>query len=112
MTPNRDLAFCSEVGFFKLKCQVLAKIGTALHAIAPASTTLAEYVAEAKELAEDVAEILEYRGIESRTLRGRAAESGMAIAIVHGALLRICEHGIGLADFLEPLFRVRIVGIS
>jgi hypothetical protein len=36
----------------------------------------------------------------------------MAVAIVHRALVGIRQHRVGFADFLEFLFRVRIVRIA
>ena len=36
----------------------------------------------------------------------------MAVAVVHGALVGVGEHGIGLADFFELFFRVRIIRIA
>jgi hypothetical protein len=103
----------AEERFLELQCQIFAKIGTALHPAATTSTaaTTAEHVTEAKELSEDVAEVLKDRGIEAGRLP-RAPEPCMAIAVVYGALVCVGEHGIGFADFLEFFFRVGIVGIA
>ena len=68
MAANGDLRLGSKECFLKLEGQVLAQVSAALHAIAAAATTSAEHVAEAKELAEDVAEILEYARVEAHPL--------------------------------------------
>ena len=60
----------------------------------------------------NIAEILKDRWIEAATLPRTAAQSGVAVAVIHGALVRVGEHGVGFADFLEFIFRVRIVGIA
>ena len=51
-------------------------------------------------------------GSKPRSLPGAAAESGVAVAVVDGALVGVGEHGVGFADFLEFFFRVGIVGIA
>ncbi len=55
---------------------------------------------------------MENRGIETTTLTGTAAESSVTITVVDGALVSIGKNRIGLADFLELFFRIRIVGIA
>ena len=114
VAANRDLRLRAEECLLELEGQVFAKIGAALNAAAAASAAAAatEHVAEAEELAEDVAEVLEDGGIEARGLPRAAAEAGVAVAVVGGALVGVGEHGIGFADFLEFFFRVGIVGIA
>jgi len=112
MTANRDFRFRPEVRFLELEREVLAKVGAALHAIAAAATASSEDVAEAEELAEDVAEILENGRIESCALRCRAAQSGVTVAVVNGTLFGVGEYGIRLTDFLELLLGIRVVWIA
>ena len=114
MAATCDLGLGDEKRLFECKSQIFAEIGATLNAAATASatTTASEHVAEAKEFAEDVAEILEDRGIETASLPGAAAESGVAVAIIGGALVGVGEHGVSFADFLEFFFCVRIVGIA
>src|SRR5713226_9031716 len=114
VAANRDARLRAEERFLKLQRQVFPKIGAALHPAATASSaaTTAEDVAEAEQLSEDIAEVLKHRGIKARALPRTAAKSGMAIAVIDGALVRVGQHGIGFADFLEFIFRVRIVGIA
>ena len=111
MAAHRHFLFHAEESFLKFESQVFAKIRAALYSAAAASTT-AEHIAKTKELAEDVAEILEHTGIESGALRSCAAEPGMSIAVVHGPFFGVGEDGVGFADFFEPLLRVRIIGIA
>ena len=98
--------------FFKLDGDVFAEVSATLGTSAPGPTsTPAEQVAEAEELAEDVVEILEYAGIESGASR-RSAYSGVTKAVIHAALFRIGKDGISLAAFLELFFRIGIVRIA
>jgi hypothetical protein len=113
MAANRDLGLRTEERLFEGERQIFAEIGATLNAAAtPSAAAAAEHVAEAEELAEDVAEILEDRWIEAATLAGAAAEAGVAVAVVGGALVGVGEDGVGFADFLEFFFRVRIIGIA
>ena len=79
-----------------------------LRAAAPG---IAEEVAEAEEIAQDVAEIGEGFGVEAGRTAG-ALHAGMAEAIVSGALLRIAQDAIGFAGFLEFFFGGGIVRIA
>jgi len=97
VTANRDLFFDAEESLFEFETQVFAQIGAALDTSATASSP-SEHVAEAEELAEDVAEVLEDAGIESHALGGGAAKSGMAVAVVYGTLFGIGEDRISFAD--------------
>jgi hypothetical protein len=109
--PHADLLLNTEESFLELQREIFAQVGAALHTAA-APSAASEHVAEAEELAEDVAEILEDSGIEAGTLRGGAAKSSMAVSVVHGTLLRVGQHRVGFADLLKPLFRVGVVGIA
>src|SRR5207302_11044583 len=55
---------------------------------------------------------LENGRIESHALSGGATKSRMAVAIVDRAFVSVGEDGIGLADFLEFLLRIRIIRIT
>lgn len=113
VAANRHLRLGSKVRFLELESEILAKVGTALRAIATAATTgSAENVAEAKKLAEDVAEVLEYGRIESRALRCRAAQPSVAEAVINRTFFGVGEYGVCLADFFEFLFGIRIVRIA
>ena len=104
----------AEHGVLETDFQIVADVLAALRARAPpaaAAAALAEQVAEAEEIAEDVAEIGELLGVEAGRTAARALHSGVAEAVVSGALLRIAQDAIGLAAFLELLFGVGIVGI-
>jgi hypothetical protein len=108
----RDLLFRAENGFFKLECDVFAEIGAALCACAtPGTGASTEQVAKAEKLAEDVVKVLKDRCIEAWP-RARAADSGVAEAVVQAALFGVGEDGVCLAAFLEFLFRIRIIGIA
>jgi hypothetical protein len=114
VAPHRHPRFRPEERFLKFQSQIFAEIGAALHPAAPASASGAptEHIAEAEEFSEDVAEVLKNRGIEARTLPCSTTESGVAVAIIRGTLVGVGEHGVGLADFFEFFFRVRVVRIA
>src|SRR5581483_5698439 len=86
------------------------QIGAALRARAAAAAP-AKQIAEAEELAEDVAEILKYSGIKARA-GGWGTHSRMAEAVVQAALLAVCQDRIGFTGLLELLFGLRIIGIA
>ena len=110
VAPYGDAGFGAEEGLLEFEVEILAEIGAALNPAAATATT-AEHVSESEELAEDVAEILEDRRIE--TALGRTTvQPGMPVAVVDGPLVGIRKHGVGFADLFEFLFRVRIVGIA
>ena len=95
VTAHSDPGFGAEESFLEFKRQILAQIGAALHPVATASAGAgapAEHVAEAKELAEDVAEILKHGRINAGTLRGAPPSPAWPIAIVDSALFGVGEH--------------------
>ena len=110
VAANSDLSLGTEECFFKLERQILAQVRATLHAAAPPATTPAKQVAKSKELPEDVVEILEDAGIKTHPLPG-AAEAGMPVAIVNGALFRVGKNRVSLTDFLEFLFGVGVVRV-
>ena len=63
--------------------------------------------AKAEQVAEDIGKIGEIDRVKSGAPPG-AFHPGMTEAVVSRPLLRVGEHGVGLVDFLEALFRVRL----
>jgi hypothetical protein len=110
MTADRDAFFYAESSFFELDGQIFAQIRAALNPAAAASAA-SEDVAKTEELAEDFAQVLEWRSLETRARTGRGAHSGMTVAVIERALLGISQHRVGFGDFLEAFFRIRIVRI-
>src|ERR1019366_2067017 len=107
-----DFSAHAEHGVLEAEFQIVAHILAALRAgaFAPPAAGIAEEVAEAEEIAQDIAEIGKGFGIVTGGTAG-ALHARMAEAIVGGALLRIAQDAIGLAGFLEFLFRAGIVRI-
>src|ERR1019366_4631663 len=91
--------------------EVFAHVGPALRArtSSPAPPS-AEHVAESEDVAEDVLNVREARGIEAATTIAR--HSGVAKTVVASALLGISQYGVGLATLFELLFRIRVIGIA
>jgi hypothetical protein len=111
MPANRHLALGSENRFFEIQRDVFAQISAALGATAtPAASS--EHIAESEEVAKDVTEILEDRGIESGRSSPRASDAGVTKTIVSRALVGVGQNRIGLAAFCEFFFGVGIVGIA
>ena len=111
MTPHHHLRLRAKDGLFELQSQIFAQIRSALHPAAAAATAASEDVAKPEELAKDLAEILERRGIEAPAGAGCAPHARVAIAVIERPLLGVGENGVGLGDFLKALFRIRIIGI-
>lgn len=112
MATDGDLSFRAEKGLLEFDRQIFAQIGAALHSATTASTSATEQIAETKEIAKYVAEILKNRGVKSHTGTSASPQAGMTVAIVDRTLFRISEHRIRLTDFFELLLSVRIVGIA
>ena len=106
--PRRlNLGRQPEYGVFEVDLQVVTQILAALRTVAPPSPRLsAKQVAEAEELAQDVAEIGELIGIESAA---GSLHCLMPKAVVGGPLLRIAEDTVSLSRFLEALLGVLVV---
>src|SRR5579871_517485 len=106
-----DLGSQTVDGLFEAEFQVVADVLAALRASAPAAASSgpAEEVAEAEEITQNIAEIGESLGVESR-LSG-ALQPGVTKAVVGGPLLRIAEHTVRLGSFLELLFASGVVGV-
>jgi len=102
---------CAKNRLLKFQMQVFAQIGSALGSTAP-SPALPEHVAKSKNVAKDIAEILEDCGIESRRATARTAKPGVSKAVIQRSLLTVGQNRVSLGDLLELIFRLRIIGIS
>ena len=105
-----DLRLFSEDRFLKLKREIGAQVRSALRARATLTGARSHAEQIAEDVSEDVAEISGGKWIESSG--ARVAHCCMSEAIVSCALLRIAQYAVGLARFLELLFRFRIVWVS
>src|ERR1019366_324360 len=110
--PHLHLLGDAKHGFLKLEGEIFAQIGPALGARTAASPLPAEHVAKSEEVAEDVVEIVEYRGVESAVAARPAGNSRVTKAVVACALFAVGENRVGFAALLEALFGGRIVGIT
>jgi len=113
VSPDGNGALCAEDRLFKLQVHVLAQIGATLRtgALPVRPSASSEHISEAEQIAEDIVEILEDSGIESRASAG-ATDSSMTKAIIESALFAVRQDRVGFAALLELLFRVGIVGIA
>jgi hypothetical protein len=68
-------------------------------------------VAEAEDIAEDVAETAEDIAA-GKALKAGTAQSFVSVLIVYFSFLRVAEHLIGLGGFLELLFRLPVSRVS
>jgi len=97
---NLHFGFVTEDGGLEVHGQIKAQIVAALLAGGAASAA-----AHGKHLAEEVAKMSPMSTPPAngpRILAGRA-DSGMAVAVVCGALVGVAQHLIGLAGLLEAL---------
>ena len=88
----------------KRDLEVVAQVGAALRAAAPAAA--AEQIAEAEHVAEDVGEVAELAktdGSNPAPPPAARADAGVAEAIVEAALLGVGEDGVRFRRFLELL---------
>jgi hypothetical protein len=80
------------------------------------STTAAsgpEGIAEAEELTENIAQILERRSVETSRSAARAAgDSCVTESVIERALFRIGQNRVGLRDFFEAFFGIRIIRVA
>ena len=89
VTPIADPLLGPENRFLELDGDVLTKVRSTLGAgTAAAAATTAKQVAEAKEFAEDIAEILENSRVETGC-PCCSSDAGVAEAVVHITLLGI-----------------------
>jgi hypothetical protein len=110
-----DLGRLAGVGLGEADFHVVAKVGAPGHAGTAAPAGAAS--AAAHELAEQVLEDVRHgRGeLWAEAAPGAAAvavEGGVAEAVVGGALLRILQRLVGLADFLEGVLGRLVAGVG
>src|ERR1019366_5019929 len=110
--PYLHLLGDAKHGFLKLESEVLTQIGPTLGARTAASPLPAEHIAKSEEVAEDVVEIVEHRGVESAVAARTAGNSRVTKAVIARALFAVGENRVGFAALLEALFGRRIVGIA
>src|SRR5882672_1110722 len=111
VAADGDGFFGAEDGFFEFQFQIFAKVRAALDSSAPlASSAAAAENVEAEEIAENVVEIVEDGLVEAAATVG--ADSGVAEAVVGGALVAVGQHGVGLGGFLETFLRGGVSGIA
>src|SRR5208282_330551 len=91
--------------------QVFAKVRSTL-STAATTPTLPKHVAKPKDVAKNVAEILEDSGIESGRASSAAAHASMPEAVVQRSLLAIGKNCVSFRDLFELVFRVGIVRVA
>jgi hypothetical protein len=111
MPADYYFRFRAEDSFLKLDRDVFPQVGTSLHAAASPATT-AECVSEAEELAKNLSEVLEHRGIETHASRSSATDSSVTVAIIKRALVRVGKNPVGLSDFFKTFLRIRVVRVA
>jgi hypothetical protein len=109
MAADVHVLFGAKHRLVKFQMQVFAQVGSTLSAAA-ATPSLAEHVAKTKDVAKNVAEVLEDGRVESRC--ASAAHAGMAEAVVQRALLAVGKDCVRFRDLFEFVFRVRIIRIA
>ena len=109
VAANRNVGLHTKSGFFEFERDIFTQVGTALGSGAPAGAA-PEKVSETEKVPEDLADVLEHRGVEPAG--PSTAHRGMSEAIVCGSLVGVCEDGVGLAAFLEFFFRVGVIRIA
>src|ERR1035441_2174806 len=110
--PHLHLLGDAKCGFLKLESDIFAQIGPALCARTAASALPAKHVAKSEEIAEDVVEIVEHRGVESAVAARTAGNSRVTKAVIARALFAVGENCVGFAALLEAILGGRIVGIA
>src|SRR6476660_4113439 len=107
MAAHRDLGLGAEDGIFELQVDIFPKIGASLSAAAFASAASAKYLAQPEEVPENITQV-----VSVEALRSHAAQASVAVTVVGGALVAVCQHGVGFAAFFEFVFGVWIIGIA
>ena len=95
-------------GFLERQLKIVAQVGSA-RGILPLAARVHEF---AEDRREDVGESVEPASRERVAATAAILERGMAKAVVRGALLRILEHFIGLADGLEMRFLLGAAAVA
>ena len=114
VAANLHLFAGAEDGLLEFQCQIFPQIGAPLRARTAPSALLTEGIAETEDVAKDVLEIVEHRGIET-AIAGRwtiAILTRMSETVIPRSLFAIDQHGIGFAALLELFFRLGIVRVA
>src|SRR6185503_8278918 len=99
-----DVRLRPEGRLFERQVQVVAQVGAAPGPAPPPP----EQVAEAEEVAQDVAEVREDRGIEP----ARARHARVPVDVVTAALLGVAQDAVGLGRLLEPLLGLLVPRVA
>jgi hypothetical protein len=95
----------------KFQTQVFAEIRPTLSPAAP-PPTLPKHVAKAKDVAENIAKVLEDSRIESRRTTAAPTEASMTKAVIQRSLVAIGKNRVRLRNLLKLIFRIRIIRIA
>src|SRR5215471_9500084 len=96
---NLDIRVHAAHGIFERNLQIVADVVASLGAVSPLAGSAAEYIAEAENVAENVAEIGKSVGVEPAARDCRDAL--MAIAVISRPLLRIAQNAVRLRRLFE-----------
>jgi hypothetical protein len=95
----------SEGRLLEREVEVVAQVGAAAGPTARAAT---ESVAEPEEVAEDVAEVGEDRGVEAAA----RPEPRVSVSVVALPLVGVAEDAVGLGRFLESLLGLLVARVA
>src|SRR5260370_21115309 len=100
-----DLGGYARGSFLERKRHVVSQVGATLRAASatPASAP-SKQIFEAKEISEDVVEILSDSIVKSLTVS--AGKPGMTVGVINLPLLRIAEHAVSFGPFAKLYFRL------
>ena len=107
--PNGNFLRYTENRFFKSQREIFAEVVASLRA--RTTTTAPEHFAEAKQVAEDIREVLEVRWIKS-TEAALTAYTGVTELVVARPFFTIAQDRVRFAALFETLFCVWIVRIA
>ena len=111
MTRDFDLGCGTKCGFFKRHIQVVSKIGAALSS-RPAAPSASEEIAEAENVAENIAEVGKDIRIETAEPgSGSGSYACVSETVVARTLLRIAQNRIGLGSLFEFFLGFMVPGI-
>src|SRR5690606_21589681 len=102
-----DFLFDAEDGFFEIQFDHVTQVGTATR-LAAATTATAKDVS--KDVAENITQVVE--ALAAAVAAVVPGDAIVAVLVVALALARITKDLVGLLDFLEALFSLRIIGIA
>src|SRR5690606_19936827 len=106
---HADLGRLALEAVFQRDLEIVAQVGTAIGARAPAAGAAAHELAE--QVGEDVGTRREVEA-GTGTAAPSALERGMAVLVVGRALLVVLEDVVGLVDFLELLLGLLVARIA